>query len=156
MIRALFLGAGIGLLAAAAPVRADIVPPADDSMQIESAPPGVLDGSWRVVADDKAEVPIVTLDIAHAADEARAAGVFTALPGLCPSVAAGGDCEWDGISGEVTDIVLTDTGVLISFNPSADADDEQNLRLAPQPDGSWTGTLDGRPARQVKMSRPPE
>jgi len=52
--------------------------------------------------------------------------------------------------------VLTDTGVLVSFNPSADADAEQNLRLAPQPDGSWTGTLDGRPPRQVKMSRPPE
>jgi len=156
MIRALFLAAGIALPAAAVPARADIAPPPDDSPQIELLPPGVLDGSWRVVTDDKAEIPIVTLDIAHAADEARAAGVFTALPGLCPPVAASDDCEWDGITGEVTDIVLTDTGVLVSFNPSADADAEQNLRLAPQPDGSWTGTLDGRPPRQVKMSRPPE
>lgn len=157
MMRAALAGAGL-LLAAlhGQGALADVAPPPDDAAPIESVPPGELDGSWRVVTADGARMPVVTLDIAHAAGEAHAAGVFTALPGLCPPVSMEGDCDWDGITGEITDITLTDAGVIISFNPTANADDEQNLRLAAQPDGSWTGTLEGDPARAVRMSRPPE
>lgn len=153
------------------PARADIPPPdapppnlADGTQPSDELPPGVtqglaapgeLDGSWRVVLDDGGDTPLVTLDIAHAAGEARAAGVFTALPGLCPAPATDA-CDWDGATGEITDIVLIDGGVIISFNPGADITDEQNLHLAPAADGTWRGTLGGRPARKVVMIRPPE
>ncbi|PWR21700.1 hypothetical protein [Zavarzinia compransoris] len=149
--------------------RADIPPPppanvADGTQPGDELPPaaaqglvapGELDGSWRVVLDDGRDMPLVTLDIAHAAGEARAAGVFTALPGLCPAPADGA-CDWDGATGEITDVVLIDGGVTISFNPGAEIGDEQNLRLTPAADGTWRGTLVGKPPRRVVMVRPPE
>lgn len=153
MIRTLLAGL---MLVLSVPARADIVPPADDNQVLTIAPPGELDGSWRVVTDDAAETPLVTLDIAHGAEEPRAAGVFTALPGLCPPPLVDDSCQWDGISGEITDIVLIDGGVLISFMPGADAGDEQNLRLSPRKDGSWGGAIEGSPPRRVLMIRPPE
>jgi len=153
------------------PAWADIPPPAvappnlaDGTQPSDELPPGVtqglaapgeLDGSWRVILDDGGDTPLVTLDIAHAAGEARAAGVFTALPGLCPLPATDA-CDWDGATGEITDIVLIDGGVTISFNPGADIADERNLRLVPAADGTWRGTLGSRPARKVVMIRPPE
>ncbi|PWR24162.1 hypothetical protein [Zavarzinia aquatilis] len=118
------------------------------------AVPGELDGSWRIVLDDGGDMPLVALDITHGADEPRAAGVFTALPGLCPDPATA--CDWDGVTAEITDIVLVDGGLIISFNPSADVADEQVFHLKPVGDGSWRGTLEGQPPRRVLMRRPPE
>ncbi len=155
----LLAGTGPALAADAGPV-----PNVSDGIPIEDElPPGVandlsvpgeLDGSWRIVLDDGGDTPLVALDITHAADEPRAAGVFTALPGLCPD--PGAPCDWDGVTAEITDIVLVDGGLIVSFNPSADVADEQVFRLKPVGDGSWRGTLDGRPPRRVLMRHPPE
>lgn len=136
----------------AAPTPAeDELPP---GVANDVAVPGELDGSWRIVLDDGGDMPLAALDISHGADEPRAAGVFTALPGLCPDPAIA--CDWDGVTAEITDIVLVDGGLVISFNPSADVADEQVFHLKPVGDGSWRGTLDGRPPRRVLMLRPPE
>ena len=67
---------------------------------------------------------------------------------------AEGTCDFDGSMGEITDIVLIDGGLVISFNPGFDIADEQILRLKRADDGSWHGTLDGDPPRPVVMRRP--
>ncbi|MFZ2871434.1 hypothetical protein [Zavarzinia sp.] len=138
-------------IAAADTPAEDELPP---GVANDVAMPGALDGSWRIVLDDGGDTPLAALDISHGADEPRAAGVFTALPGLCPDPVT--SCDWDGVTAEITDIVLVDGGLIISFNPSADVADEQVFRLQPVDDGSWRGTLDGRPPRRVLMRHPPE
>lgn len=149
-------GAGAALAQSGAPNTADGTRP-DDDLPPDTAqtllPPGVLDGLWRVTSDDGADSPIVLLDIAHAEGRPRAAGVFTALPGLCPP-ASDGVCDWDGTMGEITDIVMIDGGVIISLLPGYDVADEQNLRLKPAADGVWRGTIDDAAPRPVVMTRP--
>lgn len=132
-------------------VSEDELPP---GVANDVAAPGELDGSWRIVLDDSGDTPLAALDINHGADEPRAAGVFTALPGLCPDQSQA--CDWDGVTAEITDIVLIDGGLIITFNPSADVADEQTFRLKPAGDGTWRGTVDGEPPRKVLMVRPPE
>ncbi len=156
------LAAAALLLAGAA--RADVAPPpsTDDLPQPPDLPldmPGELDGSWRVVSDDGKGTLLVTLTVAQSAGEVQAAGSFTAFSALCPPLGDGkpaADCDLDGVSGEITDITVTDSGVTIDFTPGADAGLEQVLRLSETPDGKWRGKLSGEPPRRVIMIRQPE